>query len=169
MPIAGAVVLGCTVTVGAQTNADWPQWRGPIATARAVFRDADSVAGESDAAMEGRHRSRVCDARHRGHRVYTFSRRDENEVVAALDVTNGKQYFATQYPAPYTLVKAAAGHGMGRSRDPHLPTAGSSPSASAHPVGFDAATGKLLWQKPRRRRVGPTFIRRNRRSSIGAC
>jgi outer membrane protein assembly factor BamB len=89
--------------------------------------------------------------------VYTFSRRDDNEVVAALDAATGKQIWQAQYAAPYTVVKAAASHGLGPKATPafadgRLFTHGISGILSA----FDAATGKLLWQKPAPA-AGPTF------------
>ena len=145
--------------LGAQRpTADWPQWRGPNRDGSAPSFTAPKTWPENltqrwkvDIGL-GYATPVVV-----GNRVYTFSRRDENEVVAALDAASGKQIWHAQYPAPYTLVKAAASHGMGPKSTPafadgRLFTLGISGILSA----FDAATGKLLWQKPAPA-VGPTF------------
>lgn len=153
------VVLGGGMSVGAQRpTADWPQWRGPNRDGSAPSFTPPKTWPENltqrwkvDIGL-GYATPVVV-----GNRLYTFSRRDENEVVAALDAASGKQIWQAQYPAPYTLVKAAAPHGMGPKSTPafadgRLFTLGISGILSA----FDAASGKLLWQKPAPA-VGPTF------------
>jgi outer membrane protein assembly factor BamB len=94
-----------------------------------------------------------------GDTVYTFARqaRSENEAMTAFDAASGKQLWQTAYPAPYTLVKAAAAHGLGPKATPayaegRLFTFGISGILTA----FDARSGKILWQKPAPE-VGPTF------------
>src|SRR5687767_7957114 len=117
--VLGSVVLGGG-TVGAQRpTADWPQWRGPNRDGSAPSFTPPKTWPESltqrwkvDIGL-GYATPVVV-----GNRVYTFSRRDENEVVAALDAATGKQIWQAQYPAPYMLVKAAAGHGMGPKSTP---------------------------------------------------
>jgi outer membrane protein assembly factor BamB len=84
-----------------------------------------------------------------GNSVFAFARRDGNEVMAALDAATGKELWKTAYPAPYVLISAAAAHGMGPKATPlfyngKLYSVGNSGIVSA----FEAATGRLLWQKP---------------------
>jgi outer membrane protein assembly factor BamB len=83
-----------------------------------------------------------------GDSVFAFTRRDGNEVMAALDAATGKEHWKTAYPAPYTLISATAAHGMGPKATPlfyknKLYSVGNSGIVSA----FEAATGRLLWQK----------------------
>ena len=46
-----------------------------------------------------------------GNTVYSFTRRDNNEVLMALKVTSGKTLWQTSYAAPYTVANPAAAHG----------------------------------------------------------
>jgi outer membrane protein assembly factor BamB len=94
-----------------------------------------------------------------GGTVYTFGRPagGDNEVVTALDAASGKPIWQVRYPAPYTVVKAAAAHGLGPKAVPvygdgRLFTFGISGILTA----IDAKSGKMLWQKPAPE-VGPTF------------
>jgi outer membrane protein assembly factor BamB len=83
-----------------------------------------------------------------GSVVYTHTRRDENEVMLALDATSGKTLWETAYPAPYKMNPATRNHGQGPKATPlyqegKLFTLGISGIVSA----FNASDGKLLWQK----------------------
>jgi outer membrane protein assembly factor BamB len=84
-----------------------------------------------------------------GNVVYTHTRRDENEVMMALDAATGKALWQTTYPAPYRMNPATRNHGQGPKATPlyhegKLFTLGISGIVSA----FNAADGKILWQKP---------------------
>jgi hypothetical protein len=83
-----------------------------------------------------------------GTRVYTHTRRGDNEVMLALDAATGKTVWETSYPAPYKMNPATRNHGQGPKSTPlfangRLYTLGVSGIVSA----FNAADGKLLWQK----------------------
>jgi outer membrane protein assembly factor BamB len=145
----------------AQTGtADWPQWRG-------VNRDGGTSTFRPPAkwpetlTMKWRHdvgegySSPVVV----GDTVYAFGRQvgSDNEVVTAFEANSGKQLWQARYAAPYTVVKAAAGHGLGPKATPafadgRLFTFGISGILTA----FDAKSGKILWQKPAPAE-GPTF------------
>jgi outer membrane protein assembly factor BamB len=84
-----------------------------------------------------------------GNRVYTHTRQGGNEVMSALDTATGKAIWQTTYAAPYKMNPATKSHGQGPKSTPlffngRLFTLGISGIVSA----FDAAGGKLLWQKP---------------------
>src|SRR5262245_1451702 len=84
-----------------------------------------------------------------GKTVYCFTRRLNDDVLTALNASNGKIMWQTVYPAPYAIADAAAAHGAGPKATPlfhngRLYTVGITGIVSA----FDATTGKLVWQKP---------------------
>jgi outer membrane protein assembly factor BamB len=158
--IALIVLIRCSAVVGAQTSTDWPQWRG-------VNRDGEVSGFRAPAkwpeALTMKWRHEVGEGYATpivvGNAVYTFGRPagGDNEVVTALDANSGKQLWQVRYAAPYTVVKAAMGHGMGPKAAPvygdgRLFTFGISGILTA----IDAKSGKMLWQKPAPE-VGPTF------------
>jgi outer membrane protein assembly factor BamB len=145
------LLAASAATIAAQRSPrDYPQWRG---------RDRD---GSASAFVEPkpwpdhltlRWKVEVGDGYATpivvGNCVFAFTRRDGNEVMAALDSATGNELWKTAYPAPYTLISAAAAHGMGPKATPlfyngKLYSVGNSGIVSA----FEAATGRLLWQKP---------------------
>jgi outer membrane protein assembly factor BamB len=82
-----------------------------------------------------------------GDAVYVFTRRDGNEVIAALDATTGAERWRSSYPLPYTPSSPTVAHGSGPKATPvfhdgKLFTVGITGIVSA----FDAATGRRLWQ-----------------------
>jgi outer membrane protein assembly factor BamB len=84
-----------------------------------------------------------------GDTVYVFTRRNETEVMTALDAATGKERWHTSYPARYAPATPAAAHGVGPKATPlfhngRLYTLGITGIASA----FDSSTGKLAWQTP---------------------
>lgn len=154
------VAFVLTVSTGlAQTaSRDWTQWRGPNRDGTAstlampkAWPEQLSMKWKVEVGI-GYSTPIVV-----GNRVYQFSRRAENEVLAAFDADTGKEVWQASYAAPYDLVKAAANHGMGPKSTPayangKIFTLGISGILSA----FDATSGKVLWQKPAPA-VGPTF------------
>ena len=84
-----------------------------------------------------------------GDQIYLFSRQGEEEVMSALDAATGYVLWQTGYPAPFTMNSSAAGHGPGPKSTPVF---SDSKLYSIGMVGtvtaFDAATGRMLWQKP---------------------
>ncbi len=147
------LILGSSTFLAAQRptapSADWPQWRGPNRDGSAPSFTAPKAWPEK---LTERWKVDVgigyATPVLAGDRVFMFTRRMNDEVVVALDAASGKQVWIAQYPAPYTLIQAARAHGMGPKGTPvfadgRLFTFGISGILSA----FDAASGKLLWQK----------------------
>jgi outer membrane protein assembly factor BamB len=129
---------------------DYPQWRG-------VNRDGAASAFAEPATWPDTLTRRwkvdvgqgygtplvVADA------VYVFTRRNETEVMTALEAETGKERWHTSYPAPYKPDTPAAAHGTGPKATPlfrngRLYTLGITGIVSA----FDASTGKIAWQTP---------------------
>jgi outer membrane protein assembly factor BamB len=155
---AGVTAIACVLLAAASPAAagaaagsdprDYPQWRG-------VNRDGAASAFAAPATWpdslkrqwkvdigEGYATPLVV-----GRTVYTFTRRDGQEVMTALDAASGKERWHTSYPAPYAPSQPASKHGAGPKATPlfqdgRLYTLGVSGIVAA----FDATNGKLLWR-----------------------
>jgi outer membrane protein assembly factor BamB len=141
---------GVSLALAQPAPGDWTQWRGPN-------RDGGVPSFAAPKAWPAQLTARwkvevglgYATPVVIGNRVYMFARRGGDEVLSAHDAATGKELWATRYAAPYDLVRAASPHGMGPKGTPvfadgRLFTLGISGILSA----FDAASGKLLWQKP---------------------
>lgn len=144
--VASALLV---TSLSAQSNAGWPQWRGP---ARDGVASAFTVPATWPAQLTRKwtatvgvgHASPVIS----GNRVVVHTRQGNREVVTAYDFESGKQLWQDGVDAPYTMNQAATGHGPGPKSTPSIAdgrvfTLGISGIFSAH----DLATGKLLWRK----------------------
>jgi outer membrane protein assembly factor BamB len=129
---------------------DWPQWRGPN-------RDGAVTSFREPAAWpEGLRQQWRVDVGTGyatpllvGNRIYTFTRQGEEEVMQALDAGSGKSIWRTGYPAPFQMNNATARHGPGPKSTPvHEAGRLFSMGMTGIVTAFDAATGRLLWQKP---------------------
>jgi len=149
--IAIAGLAGFTsVAAGQEASLDYPQWRGSNRDGAAASLAAPASWPER---LTLRWKVEVGPGYATpivvGDRVYTHTRRDENEVMMALDAGTGTVVWQTSYPAPYKMNPATARHGQGPKSTPlfyqgKLYTLGITGIVSA----FDAAGGTLLWQKP---------------------
>jgi outer membrane protein assembly factor BamB len=146
-----AILIACASIAAAQNSPqDYPQWRGqnrdgsasafvePKVWPEKLIRRWKVVVGESYATPL------II-----GNTVYSFTRQSADEVMTALDAETGKTIWQTRYPAPYVIGDPTKAHGSGPKATPlfhdgKLFTLGISGVVSA----FDAASGKLLWQKP---------------------
>ncbi len=147
--LVSALALVSTSTLFAQTRpADWTQWRGPnrdgaitAFTAPAAWPEKLTRKWKVDVGLGYASPILV------GSRVFMFSRRGDNEVLAALEADTGKEIYAVSYPAPFTVNSAAARHEKGPKSTPtfaggRIYTLGMTGIVSA----FTAADGKRLWQ-----------------------
>jgi outer membrane protein assembly factor BamB len=156
--LIGVIVFAGFTAVVAGQGRDWPQWRGPNRDGAAVsltqpktWPDRLTLKWRIDVGAGYATPIIV------GNRVYAYTRRDENELLMALDAETGKAIWQTSYSAPFTMNPAAARHGPGPKSTPafangKLFTLGMSGIVTA----FDAANGKQLWQKPAPP-VGPLY------------
>jgi outer membrane protein assembly factor BamB len=145
-----AVFASVAAAVAQSSPQDYPQWRG---------RNRD---GSASAFTEPKSWPESLTRRWKidigegyatpiviGDTVYSFTRRGGNEVMTALNAATGKIVWQTDYPAPYEMFSATRVHGSGPKATPlyqmgKLYTLGISGIVSA----FNAASGKLAWQKP---------------------
>jgi outer membrane protein assembly factor BamB len=128
--------------------ADWTQWRGPnrdgVAPTIAPKTLPDKLTTKWKVTIgEGYASPLYADGR-----ILEFARQGDNEIAMAIDPATGKILWQKGYPAPFKPVDAAARHGKGPKSTPlyydgKLYTFGISGILSA----FDAATGKMDWQK----------------------
>ncbi len=156
--IVTLVLAGSTALAAQGPSADWPQWRGPNRDGSAP---SFTPPARWPASLTERWKVEVGTGYASpiviGDRVFVFARQGTDEIVMALDAATGKQMWASRYGAPYEPVRAAATHGNGPKSSPaygdgKLFTLGISGILS----GWDAATGKRLWQHPAPE-VGPMF------------
>ena len=157
--LAAAALCGLMPVMSAQTpSADWPQWRGPgrdgaIASFTPPNAWPDQLTRRWKVDVGLGYATPVLV----GGRLYMYSRKDDNEVLAAFDAATGRPMWQTPYPAPFTVSPAAARHEKGPKSTPafaggRLYTLGMSGIVTA----FNAADGKQLWQKPAPP-VGPLY------------
>jgi outer membrane protein assembly factor BamB len=147
----GAVAATIAATAAqSPRSADWPQWRGPnrdgvVASFTEPSSWPDRLTRKWKVDVGIGYATPVLV----GDRLYMFSRRGENEVLAAVDAATGKELWQTSYAAAFTLNSAAVPHAKGPKSTPtfangKLYTLGMTGILTAS----DAATGKQLWQKP---------------------
>ena len=127
---------------------DWPQWRGPNRDGFVPSLDRGSwpekLVKKWQVTVGSGHSSPVVAA----GRVYLHTRMAEDEVVSAIDLGSGKALWQDRYAVPYTMNRAATGHGKGPKSTPvfsggRLYTFGITGIASC----YDVASGKRIWQK----------------------
>jgi outer membrane protein assembly factor BamB len=146
------LVFSLLLLAGASTAAaqDWPQWRG-------ANRDGATTSFKAPSAWpEGLKQQWKIEVGTGyatpllvGDRIYLFSRQGDDEVMSALDAASGKVIWRTPYPAPFTVMSAAAKHGPGPKSTPAFANGRLFSLGMTNIVtAFDAATGKQLWQQP---------------------
>ncbi|MBM3779777.1 MAG: hypothetical protein FJW23_16305 [Acidimicrobiia bacterium] len=147
---AAMLLLPASAGPAAQSSRDYPQWLGPARDGSAVafvpparWPERLSLAWRVDVGLGYATPLLV------GTRVFTFARAGGDEVVRAHDVADGRTLWETRYAAPFTENAGTRTHGPGPKSTPlfhdgRLFTLGIGGVVSA----FDAADGRLLWQKP---------------------
>jgi len=148
--LVGGGWLAAGTAAQQRASADWPQWRGPnrdgVATS---FTEPKSWPEQLTKKWKVDVGIGYATPVLVGERVYMFSRRGDEEVLAALAADTGREIWHTGYAVSFNLNPAAARHEKGPKSTPtfaagKLYTLGMTGIVSA----FDAASGRLLWQKP---------------------
>ncbi len=143
-----AVFLVAATALTAQTRTDWLQWRGPNRDGAIVSFTApkawpDALTRKWKVTVGLGYSSPIL----AGNRIYMFSRRGENEVLAAIDADTGKELWTSEYAATFTVNRAAAPHEKGPKSTPTFAngliyTLGMTGIVTA----FDPADGRRRWQ-----------------------
>jgi outer membrane protein assembly factor BamB len=149
LALACALLIAISVpAAGQNAPQDYPQWRGRTGDGSAsafippsTWPDELTRTWQVDVG-EGYATPLVV-----GDTVYVFTRREENEVIAALDAATGAERWRSSYPLPYTPSSPTKAHGSGPKATPlfhegKLFTVGITGIVSA----FDAKSGTRLWQ-----------------------
>ena len=150
LSLALLIALASALQGQQSSSPDWPQFRGPNRDgAIGAFSEPKSwperLTQKWKVSVGEGHATPVLV----GDRVYIFSREGSNEVMRAIDAATGQVAWQTRYAAPVTVNPAAQEHGPGPKSTPtvaagRLYTMGMGGIVTA----FDAASGKILWQKP---------------------
>jgi len=145
--VAGLVVAGATALAQAPSS-DWTQWRGPNRDGSIVaFTPPPSWPNALTRTWKATVGVGYASPILVGNRVFTFSRRGDNETLTALDAATGKELWTSGYPATFTVNQAAAPHGPGPKSTPTFANGliyalGMTGIVTA----FDAADGRKRWQ-----------------------
>ncbi len=144
----GAFALVCLVLAASLMAADWPQWRGPHRDGQvADFKAPKQWPAELEQVWQVDvgigHSSPIVV----GDRTFVFTRIDEEEVLTALHLADGKEVWRRSYPAPYEVNNAAAAHGKGPKSTP------AAADGRIYTLGIGGTLtcwdqeGKRLWRK----------------------
>ncbi|HZM94665.1 MAG TPA: PQQ-binding-like beta-propeller repeat protein [Vicinamibacterales bacterium] len=146
--VTGITLGALAVSLFAQSALDYPQWRGQVRDGSASgFVEPSSW----PQALKQQWKVDVGEGYATpvviGDIVYVFTRRDGQEVMAALDTASGKERWRSGYAAAYAPSPPTKVHGSGPKATPlyldgKLFTQGITGIVSA----LDATSGKRLWQ-----------------------
>jgi outer membrane protein assembly factor BamB len=143
------LAISAAGTAGTLAGDDWPQWRGP--SRNGILSSSQAPAawpqalkkGWSVAVGEG-YSSPVVS----GGRVFVHGRREQDEVVTAIDLATGKVAWEQKYAAPaaknpYAKQMALGPYATPLVTDGRVYTLGTTAILSV----WNATTGGLLWRK----------------------
>src|SRR5262245_5714577 len=133
----------------ALADGDWPQWRGPNRDASignfrppAQWPEQLTRRWKVDVGLGYATPLLV------GSRLYMFARQGDNESMMALDAATGATLWRTSYLAVFTMNSGAAPHGPGPKSTPaYFDGKVLSIGMTGMVTAFDAASGRILWQK----------------------
>ena len=151
-------LLAVPVSAWAQSNATWPQWRGPnrdgISKETGLLKQwpAEGPALVWKAAGAGSGYSSFSVA---NGRLYTMGLRGDREFVVAFDVATGKQAWATPHGGAYHNDRGNGPRGTPTVDGDRIYALGGNGDLSA----LEARTGKLIWSKNVLKEFGGSQIR----------
>lgn len=151
-------LLAVSVSALAQSNATWPQWRGPnrdgISKETGLLKQwpAEGPALLWKAAGAGSGYSSFSVA---NGRIYTMGLRGDREFVMAFDSATGKEAWATAHGGKFENDRGNGPRGTPTVDGDRVYALGGNGDLSA----LDAKTGKLIWSKNVLKEFGGSQIR----------
>lgn len=143
----GFIFISLTATV--TTAQEWTQWRGPARDGSVSTKNAPATWPE---ALQQKWRVEIGEGYSSpvvsGGRVFVHGRRDPEEIVASINLADGKVLWENKYQADFKKNQYAVSMAKGPNATPlvagnRLFTLGVTGILNA----WDTATGKLLWTK----------------------
>jgi outer membrane protein assembly factor BamB len=144
----GCIFVFLTVTVAANAQ-EWTQWRGPARDGSVTDKNAPVAWPES---LKRTWRVEIGEGYSSpvvsGGRAFVHGRRDPEEIVASINLADGKVLWEQKYQAPFKKNQYAVEMAKGPNATPlvagnRLFTLGVTGVLNA----WDTATGKQLWSK----------------------
>src|ERR671917_166881 len=155
--VAGACALLLCASAGAQTNGEWPQWRG--ASRDGVSKETGllkqwpeggpPLAWKAQGAGTGYSSLAVSKGR-----VYTMGLRGDREYVIAFDARTGKELWATAHGGAYRDRRGDGPRGTPTVDGDRVYSLGGHGDLSS----IDAATGRVVWTMNVLRQFGGSNI-----------
>src|SRR5690242_18426381 len=146
--ISGLIILLFVATTTAVAQ-EWTQWRGPARDGSVVSKYAPATWPES---LKQTWRVEIGEGYSSpvvaGGKVFVHGRRDPEEIVASINLTDGKVLWQQKYQAEFKKNQYAVEMAKGPNATPlvagnRLFTLGATGILNA----WDTATGKLLWTR----------------------
>ena len=144
--LLAAVVLSLAPQALAQTDANWPQWRGPnrdgISKDTGLLKQwptgGPPLVWKATGAGRGYSSFSIANGK-----LYTMGLRGDREFVIAFDIATGKEAWATAHGSAFRNDRGDGPRGTPTIDGDRLYALGGNGDLSA----LDARTGKILWSK----------------------
>lgn len=144
--LLAAVVLSLAPQAWAQTEANWPQWRGPnrdgISKETGLLKqwptEGPPLVWKATGAGRGYSSFSLANGK-----LYTMGLRGDREFVIAFDIATGKEAWATAHGSAFRNDRGDGPRGTPTIDGDRLYALGGNGDLSA----LDARTGKIVWSK----------------------
>jgi outer membrane protein assembly factor BamB len=144
--LLAAVVLSLAPQALAQTDANWPQWRGPnrdgISKETGLLKQwptgGPPLVWKATGAGRGYSSFSIANGK-----LYTMGLRGDREFVIAFDIATGKEAWATAHGSAFRNDRGDGPRGTPTIDGDRLYALGGNGDLSA----LDARTGKIIWSK----------------------
>lgn len=154
---AVALVFASTAQALAQSDANWPQWRGPnrdgVSKETGLLKQwpekGPSLVWKASGAGSGYSSFSIANGR-----MYTMGLRGDREFVIAFDITNGKEAWATPHGSAFRNDRGDGPRGTPTIDGDRLYALGGSGDLTC----LDVKTGKIVWTKNVLREFGGSNI-----------
>jgi outer membrane protein assembly factor BamB len=156
--LVGVFLLALSVSVFGQSNANWPQWRGPnrdgISKETGLLKqwpaEGPPLVWKATGAGGGYSSFSIANGR-----LFTMGLRGDREVVVAFDINTGKEAWATPHGGAFRNDRGDGPRGTPTIDGDRLYALGGNGDLSA----IDHRTGRLVWSKNILKEFGGSNIR----------